>query len=250
MISGETQLPSSFSSLPDKITEHILARVSRCNYPSLSLVSKRFRSLLSSMQIYTTRSQIGAQETCFYVCLKLRNQPYPSWFSLWAKPNQTLTKQEETTTGFNKDPSGNSVVPTPFRSPHITSQATIDIDSEIFIIGGPYKKPSSSVRILDCRSHTWRDAPSMTVAREDACAIFCDDKIYVMGGCDIDEDFANWMEVFDMKTQSWTALPGPGADEDVLRSRLREYDDYDVVDVLDGKLYIVVDEKEYAYQIW
>ncbi|CAA7033337.1 unnamed protein product [Microthlaspi erraticum] len=129
-----------------------------------------------------------------------------SWFSLWAKPNQTLTEQEGTTTGFNKDSSGNSVVLTPFsssHSSHITNQSTIIDDPEIYIIGGPSKEPLSSVRILDCRNHTWRDAPSMIVAREDACAIFCDDKIYVMGGCDIDEDFANWMEVFDMKTQSW-----------------------------------------------
>ncbi|CAA7033335.1 unnamed protein product [Microthlaspi erraticum] len=250
MNSGKRQLPSSFSSLPEEITENILARVSRWNYPSLSLVSKRFRSLVSSMQIYKTRSQIGSQETCFYVCLKVRNQPYPCWFSLWAKPNQTLTKQEGTTTGFNKDSSGTSVVPTPFpssHSPHVTNQSAIDIDSEIFVIGGPYKEPSCSVRILDCRSHTWRDAPSMTVAREAACAFFCDDKIYVMGGCDIDEDFANWMEMFDMKTQSWTALPGPGADEDELRSLLRECYYYDIAVVRDGKLYLAIDDKKYAY---
>ncbi|CAA7033327.1 unnamed protein product [Microthlaspi erraticum] len=256
MISEKTQRtktihqpPFSFSLIPDEITENILARVSRWNYPSLSLVSKRFRSLVSSMQIYKTRSQIGSQETCFYVYLELRNNPYRSWFSLWTKPNQTPTKLRWKN-WYKKDSSGKfSVVPLPFsssHSPHITNSTKI-IGSEIYIIGGPFEEPSSSVRILDCRSHTWRDGPNMTLARENAGALFSDNKIYVMGGCHIDEDFANWIEVFDMKTQSWTALPGPGADEDELRSLLHECYYIDIVDVRDGKLYLAIDEKEYAY---
>lgn len=208
---------SLFSSLPDEITENILARVSRWNYPSLSLVSKSFRSLLSSMQIYKTRSQIGTEETCVYVCLQLHNQPYPSWFSVWAKPNnQTLTKQRGKIR-FKKDPTGNSVVPTPIHSPRITSQSTVTVGPEIYSIGGPREEPSSSVWILDCRSHTWRNGPNMTAAREDPSVFVDHGKIYVMGGCNIDE--SRWFEVFDTKTQSWTVLPvpGPGAGNDELR---------------------------------
>ncbi|CAG7865382.1 unnamed protein product [Brassica rapa] len=148
---------SSFSLLPDEITENILARVSRWNYPPLSLVSKSFRSLLSSMEIYKTRSQIGTEETCVYVCLQLHNQPHPSWFSVWAKPNnQTLTKQRGKIR-FKKDPTGNSVVPTRIHSPRITSRSTVTVDPEIYLIGGPREEPSSSVWILDCRSHTWQN---------------------------------------------------------------------------------------------
>ncbi|CAA7022559.1 unnamed protein product [Microthlaspi erraticum] len=122
------------------------------------------------------------------------------------------------------------------------------IGSEIYIIGGPSKEPSSSVRILDCRKDTWRDGPSMTVARKNARALFCDGKIYVMGGCDIDKYSASWFEVFDMKTQSWTALPGPGADEDELLNLFRAGDKrYRIENVFEGKIFIVVDEKEYAH---
>ncbi|KAF2532273.1 hypothetical protein F2Q70_00033237 [Brassica cretica] len=46
----------SFSSLPDEIAENVLARISRCNYPSLSLVSKRFHSLLFSPTVQDTIS--------------------------------------------------------------------------------------------------------------------------------------------------------------------------------------------------
>ncbi|CAA7033329.1 unnamed protein product [Microthlaspi erraticum] len=246
-----SQPQSSFSLLPDEITENILARVSRWYYPSLSLVSKQFRSLVSSMQIYKTRSQIGSQETCFYVCLQLDDHPYSSWFSLWAKPNKTLAKEIGNIIIEKDDPSGNSVVPTPFSSSHslpITNQNTVTVGSEIYIIGGYYQKPSSFVRILDCRTHTWRNGPNMTVARENVYALFVDEKIVVMGGCDINKYSAYWLELFDMKTQSWTALPGPGADDELGKFL---HDDYDqnIVDVFDGKLYVAVDDTEYVYEI-
>ena len=61
-----------------------------------------------------------------------------------------------------------------------------------------HEEPFSSVRIFDCWSYTWRDAPNMTVAREDAQTVLLDEKIYVMGGCDIDKYNANWIEVFDV----------------------------------------------------
>ncbi|CAH8353106.1 unnamed protein product [Eruca vesicaria subsp. sativa] len=236
----------SFSSLPDEITENILARVSRWNYPSLSLVSKSFHSILSSMEIYKTRSQIGTEETCVYVCLRLHNQPYPSWFMIWAKPNnQTLTKQRGKIR-FKKDPAGNSVIPIPIHSPQITSQSTT-VGHEIYIIGGPCDEPSSSVWILDCRSHTWRNGPNMTVAREDPCVFSNDDKIYVMGGCNIDECSSRWFEVFDMETQSWTVLPGPGADNDELRILLAE-NNYDLVNVIDEKFFVMINGREYTYE--
>ncbi|CAH8366432.1 unnamed protein product [Eruca vesicaria subsp. sativa] len=227
--------PSTFSSLPDEITENILARVSRWNYSSLSLVSKRFHSLVSSKDIYKTRSQIGADETCLYFLLKLHDHPCVSWFSLRFKP----------------DSSGYLIVPIPSSCTDSFPELSyiVTVDSDIYIIGGSHKEPSSSVRIFDCRSHTWRDGHNMTVARENAQTVILDEKIYVIGGCDIDEYNANWIEVFDIKSQSWSALPGPGADEDELRNHLREYSEYYyIVNVFGGKIYVVVNEKDYTYE--
>ncbi|KAJ4913403.1 F-box/kelch-repeat protein [Raphanus sativus] len=240
---------TSFSSLPDEIAENILARVSRWDYPRLSLVSKSFHSLLSSLEIYKTRSQIGVNETCVYVCLQLPNQPCASWFSLWTNPNKKRNKRTKRRgkTKFKPDSSGNSVVPTPFSSshspppPHCISET---VGSEIYIIGGPDGETSSSVRMLDCKSHTWRDGPNMTVAREDASTALLNEKIYVMGGCDIDAYSSNWVEVFDIRTQSWTALPGPGPDDmdDELRHAYCT-----VVNVFEGKIYLATDGKDYTY---
>ncbi|KAF3591803.1 hypothetical protein DY000_02027581 [Brassica cretica] len=250
--------PSMFSSLPDEIIENILARVSRWKYPSLSLVSKRFHSLLSSMEIYKTRSQIGASETCVYILLKLPDHPCSSWFFLRTKPNNQNQTKRRGMIRVKRDSSGFSVVPIPFSStdsfPELHNITTVG--SDIYIIGGPYKEPSSSVRIFDCRSHTWRDAPNMTVARKNAHTVLVDKKIYVMGGCDIDKYNANWIEVFDIKSQSWSALPGPGADDEELRNHLRKYSenyyrnivrDPDVVNVFEGKIYVTAVGKDYTY---
>ncbi|WZZ24552.1 hypothetical protein YC2023_007953 [Brassica napus] len=235
---------SSFSSLPHEITENILARVSRWKYPCLSLVCKSFRSLLSPLEIYKTRSQIGVKETCVYICLQLPDQPCASWFSLWTKPNKKRNKRRGKTK-FKRDSSGNSVVQIPFSSSPSAPlpYETQTVGSEIYIIGGPDGEPSSSVRILDCRSHTWRDGPNMTIDREDAPTALLDEKIYVVGGCNIDMYSTNWIEVFDIRTQSWTALPGPGPDEDD-----ELVDDYRaLVNVFEGKIYLATDEKDYTY---
>ncbi|KAF3571681.1 hypothetical protein F2Q69_00062589 [Brassica cretica] len=45
--------PSPITSLPEDVVVDILARVPVCDYPRVSLVSKRFRSLVSSPEIYS-----------------------------------------------------------------------------------------------------------------------------------------------------------------------------------------------------
>ncbi|ESQ54302.1 hypothetical protein EUTSA_v10026834mg [Eutrema salsugineum] len=240
---------SSFSSLPDEITENILARVSRWNYPWLSLVSKRFRSLLSSKELYKTRSQIGANEIYIYVDQFSNDKFDPRWFSLW--PNRDQTKRGRKIK-FKQNSSGNLVVPIPcscsssssssFHSPHIQRDSMVAVGSEIYLIGGSYnRQPTSSIRIFDCRSHTWRDAPNMTVPRRDAAAVFLDEKIYVIGG-GCDKNSANGFEVFDIKTQSWTALRIP---DDEVRNELYVYSRAIVVQ---GKLYVMAGTRDYTYE--
>ncbi|KAG7539844.1 Kelch-type beta propeller, partial [Arabidopsis thaliana x Arabidopsis arenosa] len=72
------------------------------------------------------------------------------------------------------------------------------------------------VMVMDCRSHTWREAPSMRVARDNSpstCVL--NGKIYVIGGCK-NLDSTNWIEVFDTKTQTWEFLQIPS--EEICRS--------------------------------
>ncbi|KAG7543294.1 Kelch repeat type 1 [Arabidopsis thaliana x Arabidopsis arenosa] len=127
-------------------------------------------------------------------------------------------------------------------SPHspqrVLYYSNVAVGSDIYAIGGCLEL-SSSVRILDCQSHTWRDGPNMMIARSDPVAVYLDEKIYVMGGCKNDES-ANWFEVFDIKTQTWKALPNPDHE-------LREYF-YVNPDALEKKLYLAADTKDYTYE--
>ncbi|XP_010451131.1 PREDICTED: F-box/kelch-repeat protein At5g39560-like [Camelina sativa] len=196
--------PLTLLSLPEEILENILARISKWNYPNLSLVSKRFLSLLSSPQIYTTRSNIGTTEPCLYFCLESSKNQFFDWYTLWMKPSETLTND-----GDDDILGDYSLVPVPcYPHPHcVPYDSTIAVGSEIYLIGAPSESPpTSAIRILDCGSNTWRDGPSMMVARESAHAFFVDGKIYVMGGCGKDESMA-WMEALDIKTQTWSSLP-------------------------------------------
>ena len=55
----------------------ILARVSRFDYPILSLVCKHFQSIVTSPEIFTRRSLLGCTEHCLYVFLV--NEDEPDW---------------------------------------------------------------------------------------------------------------------------------------------------------------------------
>ncbi|KAG2242609.1 hypothetical protein Bca52824_095546 [Brassica carinata] len=213
--------PLSFSSLPDELVENILARISKWKYPNLSLVSKRFLSILSSPELYKTRFRIGTTEPCLYFCLEdSPNISPPKWFTLRMKSaNETLTQGYVTHRDY-------SLVPVPSI-----------VGSDIYLIGGPSNGPPSSlVRILDCRSHTWRDGPSMSVARAGASAYFIHGKIYVMERCRNNDD--NWMEELDVETQTWSPLLSHGATE------FRR--DWFMIKVFRGKLY-AIGNKNYAY---
>lgn len=152
------------------------------------------------------------------------------------KPQETITSNGEILKDFSLIPLPSS----PHSSPRVSYHSTVGVGSDIYVIGGHYGVLTSSVRILDCRSHTWRDAPNMMVARGNPIAVYLDDKIYVMDGYENDK-FPNWIEVFDIKTQTWRALPSPGADI--------ELNDCFVVnpDALEGKIYVASYTKDYTY---
>ncbi|KAJ4899272.1 F-box/kelch-repeat protein [Raphanus sativus] len=126
----------------------------------------------------------------------------------------------------------------PSLEPNYTSVA---VGSELYVFGGYYDAPSSAVRILDCRSHTWRDGPSMLFPRwywRQANAFLLDEKIYVMGGWGSDEPL-DWIEVWDVKTQTWRHVRSHGVDE-VDKHRF-------VTNVFKGKMYAIAEKKSCVY---
>ncbi|CAA7016561.1 unnamed protein product [Microthlaspi erraticum] len=99
-------------------------------------------------------------------------------------------------------------------------------------------KRSKDVDVLDCRSHTWRRAAGLTVARKSAKSSFLDGKIYVTGGGE--EESESWGEVLDIKSQTWKPLASP--------SEKGEVDSDHQVVVLGGRLCVITKQKKkYAY---
>ncbi|KAG7612597.1 F-box domain [Arabidopsis suecica] len=200
------------SSLPDDLLLSIFARISRLYYPTLSLVSKSFRSLLASPDLYKARSLLGHTESCLYVCFHFDSGPNTHWFTLCRKPDGTLTND----TSKKKKSNGYvlATVPIP-HSPPANFSSLVAVGSDIYNIGGSiYLGPSSSsVSILDCQSHMWREAPSLRVELMSHSASVLDRKIYVAGsykdGNGDSNSCKNLFEVFDTKTQVWHPEPIP-----------------------------------------
>ncbi|CAN8271366.1 unnamed protein product [Cochlearia groenlandica] len=224
-----------FSSLPKDIVLCILAHISSSYYPTLSLVSKRFHSLIISKALHIFRSQLGTVENCVYVCLQSPTYPRDRrWFSLLINHNNTKSKENLL---LNMPSSYSPRLPIFHET----------IGSKQYCIGGIESTSSSKdVWVYDNNNkmigHRWCKAPTMTVARKNPLMWAKDGKLYVMGGCD-DNETTYWGEVFDAKTQIWEPLPDPGPEiRFSLLKKLRNYSE-------EEKIYMMTNEKLFIYDI-
>ncbi|AEE85101.1 putative protein [Arabidopsis thaliana] len=215
LVSGETTTSSNMKkkkkkvssttnpSLPDDLVLVIIARVSILYYPILSLVSKSFRSLLASPELYKVRSLLGRRESRLYVCINMYSYKNgPSWFTLCRKPDRTTTssnKEEDRSSGYVL-----ARIPIP-HSPLTQRYSLAAVGSNIYNIGVTryHHLTSSSVWVLDCRSHTWRQAPSLPVELFRVSVSVLDQKIYVAGLHQEDgsDSLKNSVTVLDTETQ-------------------------------------------------
>ncbi|CAF2254661.1 unnamed protein product, partial [Brassica napus] len=178
--------PTSFSSLPHDVVLNCLARVSRNYSPTLSLVSKSFRTLMTSPELHATRTLIGKTEDCLYVCLDLdNNNPNPRWFTLSQIPEQQ------------------KLIPISLTHYKVhNSSSVFSVGSAIYMIGGFHKrkgKRNSNVSILDCGSNC-RRLPKLRLQ------VYTDvvhGNIYVVGGSRAIKDCG---EIYNPKIQTWEPL--------------------------------------------
>jgi len=224
ILTAQTPLSMSISSLPDEIVLSFLALISKSYYRSLSLVSKSFYSLLSSTEIYAARSHIGATEPCPYVCLWLPKKH--RWFTLAEIEGKLSLEPVRLSSSYPRTR---------------VNSTTVAAGTEIYKIGGTVKgKRSRAVFVLDCWTHRWRRAPNMRVSRVGAKSCFLDGNIYVIGGCrKSEEESMNCGEVFDLKTQTWNPLPSPSVNYAVHSNHK--------VAVSGERLYVITKRNNYAY---
>ncbi|CAH8361926.1 unnamed protein product [Eruca vesicaria subsp. sativa] len=178
----------SLSSLPDDIVLRCLVGVPRIYHLNVSWVSKHLRTLVRSPELTVLRSTLP--NSCLNVCLE-ENLDFDHSFFHWF----TLNKTEY---GFVLNPT-----PIPSHPSYGSSTVAVLGSSKIFFIGGPRGEPSTDLWILDTRSGTITQGPSMTVprvARRAAVGVI-DGKIHVMGGRGFNEEIQ--VEVFDPNSETW-----------------------------------------------
>ncbi|KAG7636974.1 putative F-box/kelch-repeat protein [Arabidopsis thaliana] len=212
--------------IPEELILRCFLLVRRCHHPSLSLVCRSFHSLMS--KLYDDRLRLGYTENVLYAYVGFPPVENPSWYILHRKPYRNLPN-----TISLKLCKIDSLPPMPWGSTVVT------IGSDIYVIGGRvgeklledvgvgYNKPISGgrrgetsirgghagerrisdVTLINCRFHEYRSLPSMKMARCRAAAGVIDGKIYVIGGRKVRT--SDWVEVFDLKKQSWSSVPGP-----------------------------------------
>ncbi|KAL0449111.1 UNVERIFIED_CONTAM: F-box/kelch-repeat protein SKIP6 [Sesamum latifolium] len=177
--------------LPDDISLQILARVPRFHHPFLSLVSKSWRYTVNSPEFFHTRSLIRTAQSSLYLSLRI-----DSSFHWYAEQNPQNCKR--------------SLIVLPSIPQNPVGSSILALGPKIYVIGGSINDiPSNNVWAFDCRFNKWEMGPKMRVAREFSAAAECDGKIYVIGGCNVDNwtRSINWAEVFDLKTGVWAAIP-------------------------------------------
>ncbi|CAH2077543.1 unnamed protein product [Thlaspi arvense] len=161
-------------SLPYDLIVDIVARVPRCNYPIVSLVSKSFQSLVGSSHLYTRRSLSGCTEHCLYVVLS---------------NNETC---EHHLCILRRKVNSNRVVI--IRSlPYVRHSGGCEyvaVGSKIYAVS-----PFTGMFSIDCRSHTMQQLPGIPQLKDGKVADIIDGKIYVI----------TWhgVMVFDTETQPW-----------------------------------------------
>ncbi|EFH68177.1 hypothetical protein ARALYDRAFT_314877 [Arabidopsis lyrata subsp. lyrata] len=210
---------TSNPSLPNDLVVTCLARVSRSYHPNLSLVSKNFRSIIASPELYQTRTLLGLTENFLYVCLLFPHEANPRWFIL--KPNQTLTNHTTKKTKKKKKKkkkvsrSGNRLASiTILNSPTVEWSGLVAVGSNLYAISKDIEEaPHYNICFFDCRTHTWLEAPRMSLSHPD--------------GDSENPDSLNCVEVYNTKTQTWKPVP-----PETLRYEF---------DIVQGKIYMSLD---------
>ncbi|CAA7037905.1 unnamed protein product [Microthlaspi erraticum] len=171
--------------LPEEVIFDIVARVRRCDYPTLSLVSKHFRSLVASPEIYTRRSLLGCIEYCLYVSL-LTPEDGLRCYILCRKTNGNRARL--------------AFIPSLPDMPRIGK--FVAVGSKIYVFGYKHQNMTSIALSVDCRSHKVQTLPNMPIPLLVRVAEFIDGKIYVIG-----YGSNRWnnvlMVVFNTETQMW-----------------------------------------------
>ncbi|KAI8536051.1 hypothetical protein RHMOL_Rhmol10G0225900 [Rhododendron molle] len=193
---GSSPPPQLLPNLPDDVALQCIARVPISHHPSLSLVSRSWRSTVNSPLLHATRSLLRCTQHFLYLNIRI-NSSF-NWYVLDQSPTNPRKPR--------------TLLPLPTLPSQPIGSSFAVLGSKIYVIGGAISEnPSNSIWVFDCRYNRWEMGPKMRVCREFAASGAINGKIYVMGGCLVDNwaRSMNWAEVFDPVAGSWEAVPSP-----------------------------------------
>ncbi|ESQ47494.1 hypothetical protein EUTSA_v10022314mg [Eutrema salsugineum] len=188
------------------------------------------------VKLYKARSLLGKDESCLYLCLGSHYDTH--WFTLCRKPDKTLINND---TSLEKKSSEYVLARVPIlHYPPAYFSCLVAVGSDIYNIGCKTRydlKPSSSVSVMDCRSHTWHEAPSIPVELTSLSARGIDGKIYVAGRHGYSLMCYNIFEVLETETKTWDPeLPLPCCDTSCSFHHSRSA-------CIDGKFHVAAERK-------
>ncbi|KAG2296830.1 hypothetical protein Bca52824_043499 [Brassica carinata] len=179
-----SQTPSLITSLPQDAIVDIFARMSRFDYPTLSLVCKHFRSIVTSPEIFTRRALLGRTEHCLYVVLCLQNR------------TRIYILRKNKTNGDTPLVLIPSLPAMPMYLNFVAAGSRI----YAFARKSDYEMMTLSI---GCGSHSVQPFPSMPTHLNLIVAGIIEGRIYGVGCRFSSEEWERVMVVFDTKTQVW-----------------------------------------------
>ena len=225
--------PRLIHSLPDEVSIQILARIPRIHYLKLKLVSRSWKTAISSAELFDLRKELGTSEEWVYILTKNEGEKL-LWHALdpinrrWQKlpPMPNLIHEEELKKGLSSlrlwDMVGSSIKIADTIRGWLGHRDVLDrmrfcgcaigaVNDCLYVLGGFSK--SAALRTVwkyDPRFNTWGEVNSMNTARAYCKTGRLNDKLYVVGGVNQGRGGLTPLqsaEVFDPSTGLWAPVP-------------------------------------------
>ncbi|KAG2265314.1 hypothetical protein Bca52824_072393 [Brassica carinata] len=184
--------------LPDELSIQILARLPIICYSNVRLVSRRWRSAVSTSELFTLRKELGRTEEWLYVLTKGQDDKL-SWYAL-----------DPVSTRWQRLPPMPVIVSESEQTP-FCGCAVGSVNGCLYVLGGISRsKTVSSVWRFDPVLNSWSEVSSMLANRAYSKTGVLDKKLYVVGGVESRRGSLfplQTAEVYDPDTGVWSEVP-------------------------------------------
>ncbi|XP_058084914.1 F-box/kelch-repeat protein At1g22040-like [Magnolia sinica] len=232
-LSFNDESPRLIPSLPDEMSIQILARLPRISFLNAKLVSRSWRTAVTSHEVYQVRKELGTAEEWLYILTKTEEDKL-IWHALdpmsrnWQRlpPMPNVVYEEESRRGLSGlrmwNVVGSSIKIADVIRGWLGRKDSLDrmpfcgcavgaINGCLFVLGGFSR--ASAMRCVwryDPRVNMWSEVMPMTIGRAYCKTGLLNNKLYVVGGVSRGQGGLTPLqsaEVFDPFKDTWTEIP-------------------------------------------